>query len=184
LLIFGNKKLPRNASNVLYHKLEVELLAGEGRISEARELVASNKHLQDVYHGYLLSDLSNSALCGTKTEYDRWLEGFNKPFIENDLLPITPSDSFIHSFDELNTQAATIHDTGPKVSVIMTVFNPDPRGFQLSVKSILKQTWRNLELIIVDDASPKAFQETLEQVAATDHRINLVRLPRNQGTYA
>lgn len=183
-LALGNRKLPKNSANLQFHKLEVELLAGEGRLSEALEQVINNKHLRNSYYGYLLSDLSNTALCGTKSEYKQWLEGFNRPFVENGLMPISASNSFVHSFDELSTGAGTPHTGGPKVSVIMTAYNPEPIGFQLAVESILNQTWRNLELIIVDDASTPAFRKTVERVAALDARIKVVDMSLNQGTYA
>ena len=70
-----------------------------------------------------------------------------------------------------------------RVSVVVTAYRPD-RGLLTAVRSILAQTWANVEIIIVDDASPPEFDEVLRAAAALGERIRLVRLPVNAGTYA
>src|SRR5205085_3306910 len=51
-------------------------------------------------------------------------------------------------------------------------------------RSILAQSWSNVEVILVDDASPAEYQEVLDRAVALGDRIRLVRLRRNRGTYA
>lgn len=64
------------------------------------------------------------------------------------------------------------------VSVIMPVYNAADT-IEQAVWSVLKQTHRNLELLIVDDAS---IDNTLSVVASFDDpRIELLRLDRNGG---
>ena len=53
-----------------------------------------------------------------------------------------------------------------------------------AVSSILNQTHQNLELLIIDDASPDADVELYEQYAARDSRIRLIRQEVNSGTYS
>jgi glycosyltransferase involved in cell wall biosynthesis len=50
--------------------------------------------------------------------------------------------------------------------------------------SVLGQTHRNLELVVVDDASTDASRDALAALAAQDRRIRVVFNTRNQGTYA
>ena len=41
----------------------------------------------------------------------------------------------------------------PLVSVIMSVFNEKEENLYLSIKSILNQNYKNIEIIIIDDGS-------------------------------
>ena len=68
----------------------------------------------------------------------------------------------------------------PVVSVLMTVFNAG-RFFEPSIRSILNQTFRNFEFLIVDDASTDGSAEVAEAWAARDPRIRLVRNSENKG---
>lgn len=71
---------------------------------------------------------------------------------------------------------------GPLVSVIMPVYNPGPEA-ELAVRSILRQSWRNLEILIVDDGSSEGLG-TLSRIQALDDRITLTRMPKNRGAYS
>jgi hypothetical protein len=70
-----------------------------------------------------------------------------------------------------------------KVSVIMTVFEPDLALLEKSIASILEQTYQDLEILLVDDASEIVDGEQIAQVAQVDPRIRHVRLSRNGGPY-
>ena len=68
----------------------------------------------------------------------------------------------------------------PLVSVLMTVFNGE-RFLNATLASILGQTYRNIELLVIDDGSNDATWEMLSQVAAQDNRMQLLRHENNQG---
>jgi glycosyltransferase involved in cell wall biosynthesis len=61
----------------------------------------------------------------------------------------------------------------PLVSVAMTVLNPHPEYFPAAVASVLGQTYKNLELIIVEDPSPQSAADLLHPFS--DPRIILHR---------
>ena len=65
----------------------------------------------------------------------------------------------------------------PDVSVIMPVYNTRRDWLDLAVKSILEQTYRHFELIIIDDGSAAATQQQLREYR--DPRIVLLRLENN-----
>ncbi len=71
---------------------------------------------------------------------------------------------------------------GPKVSVIMAVWN-GARTVTAAAQSILRQSWQNLELLIVDDASSDETWQVVQALAATDKRVRLRRNRVNVGPY-
>ena len=71
---------------------------------------------------------------------------------------------------------------GPLVSILMTAYNSAER-IAAAIHSVLNQTYRNLELIVVDDAGSDQTAAIVEKIAATDPRVKFIRLPRNVGTY-
>jgi glycosyltransferase involved in cell wall biosynthesis len=68
----------------------------------------------------------------------------------------------------------------PEVSVVMSVFNGRP-FLREAVEGILKQTFRDFEFIVVDDASADGSWEILESLAAADPRMVLMRNGENLG---
>ncbi|MEU4241648.1 glycosyltransferase family A protein [Actinoplanes sp. NPDC026619] len=86
-------------------------------------------------------------------------------------------------FDRLASPAAERVETPHRVSVVVTAFRPD-RGLLTAVRSILAQSWANVEIIIVDDASPPEYDDVLRAATALGERIRLVKLSVNAGTYA
>lgn len=72
---------------------------------------------------------------------------------------------------------------GPKVTVAMSCFN-NAETVEAAALSVLGQTHRNLELVIVDDASTDASHDALAALAAQDRRIRVLFNTKNQGTYA
>ncbi|WP_159911909.1 glycosyltransferase family 2 protein [Pantoea sp. 18069] len=71
---------------------------------------------------------------------------------------------------------------GPLVSVVMTAFQSADR-ILFSIESLLNQTYQNIEVIVVDDASYDETRQVVEKLASEDPRVRYVRLPLNVGTY-
>jgi teichuronic acid biosynthesis glycosyltransferase TuaG len=69
------------------------------------------------------------------------------------------------------------------VSVVVPCYNAAVY-LPATLGSVLAQTHRALELIVVDDASTDASTEVVERLAAQDPRVRLVRTPRNAGAPA
>lgn len=68
----------------------------------------------------------------------------------------------------------------PKISVIMPVYNAEPYLSQ-AVDSILNQTYRNFEFIIIDDVSTDGSWEILNEYAKKNKKIKLFRNSKNYG---
>lgn len=70
--------------------------------------------------------------------------------------------------------------TSPKISVIVPIFKMEAY-LELCVDSILSQTYRNLEIILVDDQSPDNCWAMMEAYAAQDKRVKIYKKPTNGG---
>lgn len=120
---------------------------------------------------------------GRVDDYRRLVNGF---FTDQGLsAPFAAMSGDPFSFDELSAPpGGSVPDPhGALVSVIMTTHNSaDTVGY--AVRSILAQTHRNLELIVIDDASSDDTVTVLDELAAADDRIRVLRNPENTGTYA
>ncbi|GAB3648325.1 glycosyltransferase [Glycomyces tarimensis] len=84
--------------------------------------------------------------------------------------------------DRLHAAAPDPVEQGPLVSIIMTCHRPGPE-LLTAVRSVAAQTWQRWELLLIDDASGPGHETVLEQAAALDPRIELLRRPTNGGTY-
>lgn len=89
----------------------------------------------------------------------------------------------------MNNRTAAVRDVAsiqadtrrPLISVILPTYN---RARQLmdSVDSVLKQSYKNLELIVVDDGSEDESVSVIRTIA--DSRLKLIVLPQNKGANA
>src|SRR5687767_11052901 len=70
--------------------------------------------------------------------------------------------------------------TPPKVSIGMPVYN-GANYIRRSIRSILDQDYRNLELVISDNASTDETEAICREMAATDDRIRYFRNEVNLG---
>ncbi|MBJ7594982.1 MAG: glycosyltransferase [Candidatus Dormibacteraeota bacterium] len=73
----------------------------------------------------------------------------------------------------------------PQVSIIMPTFNPDEDWLRPAIESVLGQVYENWELCVADDASTAPHvRHILDQFAAADSRIKVVRRSENGGIAA
>lgn len=69
-----------------------------------------------------------------------------------------------------------------KVTVIMPVFNAEDTLIT-ALTSVAEQTWHDLEVLVVDDASTDDTAEIVAAFSAQDSRFQLIRSKENLGTY-
>lgn len=70
----------------------------------------------------------------------------------------------------------------PEVTVILPTYSRGDNGlFEACIKSILNQTFKNFELIIIDDGSFDSTQEHIKKFIQNDDRIAWIRHPKNIG---
>lgn len=66
-----------------------------------------------------------------------------------------------------------------KVSVIIPFYNPDA-SFNMCLKSVCSQTYRNLEILLIDDGSDSSYLKNIKAFLKSDTRIKLLRM-KHQG---
>lgn len=117
-------------------------------------------------------------------DVDAWLDALNWQFDADGVarLGLLESSDGPEVFDRLVAHAPATVDDGPLVTVVITSWCPGTE-FGSAFRSITAQSWRNLEILVIDDCSPEAHQPYLESVVAEDPRARLIRMPRNGGTY-
>lgn len=67
----------------------------------------------------------------------------------------------------------------PKISVIMPVYNTDEDYLRTAIESILKQSYKNFEFLIIDDCSKSYIKDIIQSY--NDIRIKYFRLSKNSG---
>ena len=73
--------------------------------------------------------------------------------------------------------------SGPKVSVILAAYET-AATLPTALRSLQDQTWQNLEILVVDDASPTdGTARITREFAAQDPRIRLIGMAENGGAY-
>ncbi|MDY0409442.1 bifunctional glycosyltransferase family 2 protein/CDP-glycerol:glycerophosphate glycerophosphotransferase [Virgibacillus soli] len=70
-----------------------------------------------------------------------------------------------------------------KISIIVPVYNTE-EFVELCIESLLKQTYRDIEIVLVNDGSSKNCKVLLENIAKRDKRIKLFHLNEQSGVGA
>lgn len=71
----------------------------------------------------------------------------------------------------------------PKVSIIIPVYNAKVY-LQNTINSVINQSYKNLEIILVNDASTDSSLKIIKDFAALDDRIIVIDKPNNEGVDA
>ncbi|MCB4768355.1 glycosyltransferase [Ancylobacter sp. Lp-2] len=160
------------------------------------DLDAAAKRVEDATKGR--PDDNDYRLMGTNVAYLRAinhpeqlkemsaqrLAAFNTMFAQDNLATLVVDlDKEELNINSLRCDATDRWITdGPKISVLMAAYGAEEH-LHLAVESILGQTWRNLELVIVEDCSPDGTWERMQHFAALDDRVRIFRNSENQGAY-
>lgn len=67
----------------------------------------------------------------------------------------------------------------PKVSIIVPIYNVEPY-LDRCMQSLLKQTLKDIEIVLVDDASPDNCPTMCDNYAKQDSRIKVIH-KKNEG---
>jgi glycosyltransferase involved in cell wall biosynthesis len=182
-----NKNLLRNKEASL---LYVETLTACGQSDEAEHYARRKLDKGELGADYYcaLSNVMAARAVRQKGGLERDLARLallNRMYREKDLEEVSlldPSRGFVFGNLTVAEGCLSAMHRPQKISVLLTVHNAKPL-LSNAVSNILSQTWRNLELVIVDDASTDSSWKVVERFATQDSRIVPVRNAVNEGVY-
>ena len=119
------------------------------------------------------------------------LANLNQIFTHHQLSNIQLSDeqqqltvTNLRAVEELNNKRKSqSYSQLHKVTVIVTTYNAS-KTIESCIYSLLQQTWRNLEIVVVDDASSDDTLLHLQRLNDQNTVIKVISLPKNIGTFA
>ncbi len=113
-------------------------------------------------------------------DQEPWLAALNAMFAVDDAEAIAIREGDDAPFDRIHAESPTVD--GPLVTVIMPTFEPDAR-IRTALESLIAQSHRNLQILVMDDASSPDAAARLDSWRSRDARIEVVHLPENNGPY-
>ena len=115
--------------------------------------------------------------------HEEWIAELNKLYARLNMSPVQLlEDSSLPLMDRLSAGLTTSLE-GPMISIIVPTFSPD-EGIRTALRSLVEQTWKNLEIIVVNDASPNEFDGLFKELEELDPRIRVLHQEENAGAYA
>jgi hypothetical protein len=174
LALFGPDAIPPEHQGV-----HAQLAHHLGDHARAAALLETYRRLPEAVTRDLQVDLANP-FRSDRPETE-WLRAFRR------LLPepgpaLLPQDGRLAPFDRLAAVGVRPADAPQLISVIVTAYRP---GVELltAVRSMVDQSWANLEILVVDDGSPAEHGPVLDRCRELDERVSVIRLDGNRGTY-
>ena len=137
-----------------------------------------NKYVSENQKSTINIFYANNELDNNK----KWLSHLNKYITDNGMEPIQLRDNEKEKFYRIHSPASYKVEDSTKISVIMPAYNAE-KTIELSMRSILNQTWKNLELIVINDCSADRTSEIIKKIASTDSRVEFIDNPCNVGAY-
>jgi FkbM family methyltransferase len=164
--------------------LAIEANLRAGNIEKAIEYAEHG--LNRELDGNYICGISNALLCKgppAQVDHER-LAMLNKLYEAEELASIAlidPGKGLV--FGNLTSEGEISSKVdGPKVSVLVPVFNA-AEFLETAIRSLFAQSWRNLEIIAVDDASTDDSWDRLQRLAEEDSRLCIFRNETNLGAY-
>lgn len=114
---------------------------------------------------------------------DAWLELVNWMFVRDGLEPIGLAPGEEAPLDRILCAPSSLVEDGPLVTIIMPTHNP---GLSLTtaLESLRAQSYRPLEILVMDDGSRAEIAGSLDDWESRDPRIRVVHLAENRGPYS
>lgn len=152
---------------------QASLLLADAR----RHLGASQESVRKLLEANKSSD-SQLSLANLATSPEEWSHALSALFEPHGLAGLKVDQL---SFDRLSSHSK--HSIqGPLISVLVPAYNAQAT-LEQAIKSLLSQTYRSLEIIIVDDGSTDRTSEVMRHLKAFDERVKLLHVECSRGAY-
>jgi len=118
-------------------------------------------------------------LSNTQDKDEDRIETINQVYRNHGLATIRRRDNSLPlSMSNLTSDV----NIGPKVSVIIPVYN-SADTLSIAIQSLLEQSWKNLEIIVVDDCSPDNTYQVAQSFSKQEKRVKAIQHKKNGGAY-
>ena len=160
--------------------MRVACLDALGRRGEARRFVEEAREAGVGTPGLTLaSSVLEEDEAGRLARINDAMRAYDLPDVA-----LRPEGEGATLYDRLRTDGEPRPATGgPLVSIIVAAYGAEAT-LPLTLKALGEQSWRDHEVIVVDDASKDGTRAVAERFAARDGRVRVLPLERNVGAYA
>jgi len=188
-LILMTTAIPRMSRNTYTQLMIVECLLRLNRPDEAQQWLDQASKGTNLRAEYYFSasniryELARHAGSVAAADVER-LAWLNQVYEESGFAPLQKLDATRPlMLDNITANHPHSVDAKVKLSILMPAYNCADT-LPIALRSILSQTWHNLEVIIVDDRSQDGTWDIIESFAKRDGRIIPLRHEQNRGAYA
>lgn len=123
------------------------------------------------------------AWANNKKAYQDRLNIINYVLNNSDLEKITlTKDENIQLYDRMSSIGLSEAENGPLVTILVASYNAE-NTILTTLSSLKKQTWKNIEVIIIDDFSQDKTCNVVSEFCFDDPRFKLLSLKENGGAY-
>lgn len=181
---------PRSSRSEMQVVLEADALLELGRPNVARQVLEQAIQRWPLPGAYQLAMANTYAAppgASSRADDKTRLKWINSLFQETGLAPLGKIDEraplTLQNLTALTDGRFIEISESPKVSVLIPAFKAEDT-LPFALDSLLAQTWKNLEIVVVDDVSPDGTYEVAAEYARRDSRVIALRQTENLGAYA
>lgn len=169
-------------------RLLLEALVDEGKVADAERLVGEFrlKDIDPVQAALLTANLRRQEDKDSESPWARCLGEVNTVLGRDGARPISIRPGKAAALDRLSAAVAPHHLTGKKKGPLVSVIMPTHNGSDLIVTALLSlknQTWKNIEIFVVDDCSGSLHVSRLREICSLYDNVTLLELSQNHGAY-
>ena len=145
----------------------------------------SEAFIRRYYQGDNLDEDILLALTNCAGSPYKKLSLLNQIYHQHGLVGLSLSDRYEElSLESLSAEKGLVeYENGALVSVIVPCFNAE-QTIKTALGSLVAQSWKNLEIIVVDDCSTDKTALVVEKLAAVYPQVTLIKQTKNSGAYS
>ena len=169
-------------------RLYVEALVEEGRANDAERRIQEFQLAgEDSLQAALLTANLIRPRVTEAEDWSAWLDEVNRVLASEGASPIALSPNAGLPLDRLTTpETGTTEKARRKNEPLVSVIMPTHDGsalIQTALRSLKAQTWKNIEIIVVDDCSSPHHVQELRRICAEYDNVLLLEQSVNSGAY-
>lgn len=172
---YGEKRLPDFQQGI-----HVQLAFRNRDIRRLGRLLSRYERIPAPVRATMELNMVNPAVT-SNSDWETWFSKL-QTMMPSARFSISSEDPALAPLDRLRAEPVNSVQEETTVTVVVTCFEPDEQLIT-AVRSLTCQSWRNLDILIIDDGSAEEYRAVLKTCEAMDERVRVVRLEENRGTY-